>query len=340
VLVRCHEGSWVVFTDGYVVHDALSTYLNRLAASRAENTVRNYAGRIARFLTWCEQEQLPWATSDVGRLGIYRRTLGDVAATTMSGHLVAITGFMRWACSMQLVDPAITATYQDATASRFRDPAGIWHARRAPELRVNRHKSEITWLQDSQVAAVLAACRNVRDRTLVQLMIETGMRIGEALGLMWHDLHLLPSTPGCRVHGAHLHVTRRVTENGAYAKSRRSRTIPIRDEMVRDLGAYQAHVVERTGRTAMVFVNLYRGKIGAGMRYASAQELFERLSAATGLNITTHICRHTAATRWVRSATDIDVVADLLGHASMESTKVYLHARDEDLRAAVERVAR
>ena len=49
--------------------------------------------------------------------------------------------------------------------------------------------------------------------------------------------------------------------------------------------------------------------------------------------------RHTAATNWVRAGVDLDVVQRLLGHASLASTAVYLHAADEDKRRAVEAVA-
>ncbi len=49
--------------------------------------------------------------------------------------------------------------------------------------------------------------------------------------------------------------------------------------------------------------------------------------------------RHSAATAWVRAGTDLDVVQALLGHASLASMTVYLHARDEDKRRAVEAVA-
>jgi site-specific recombinase XerD len=49
--------------------------------------------------------------------------------------------------------------------------------------------------------------------------------------------------------------------------------------------------------------------------------------------------RHTAATGWIRNGVDPDVVQTLLGHVSSASTAVYLHATDEDLRAAVELAA-
>jgi site-specific recombinase XerD len=49
--------------------------------------------------------------------------------------------------------------------------------------------------------------------------------------------------------------------------------------------------------------------------------------------------RHSAATNWVRAGVPLDVVQKLLGHATLASTTVYLNARDEDLRRAVEAVA-
>ncbi len=49
--------------------------------------------------------------------------------------------------------------------------------------------------------------------------------------------------------------------------------------------------------------------------------------------------RHTYVICTFRAGTDLDVVRALLGHASLASTTVYLHARDEDKRRAVEAVA-
>jgi integrase len=75
------------------------------------------------------------------------------------------------------------------------------------------------------------------------------------------------------------------------------------------------------------------------MTYRAAKRLFERLARECGFPVRPHMFRHTAATGWVRAGTDLDVVQALLGHASLASTTVYLHARDEDKRRAVEAVA-
>jgi len=76
-------------------------------------------------------------------------------------------------------------------------------------------------LTDEQAEAVLACCRRPRDQFLVILLRDTGLRIGEALGLRGEDMHLLPDSRalGCTVVGAHVHVRHRANPNGALAKS-------------------------------------------------------------------------------------------------------------------------
>jgi site-specific recombinase XerD len=89
----------------------------------------------------------------------------------------------------------------------------------------------------------------------------------------------------------------------------------------------------------MVFVNLYHEPLGAPMGYRAAKRFFDRLAGQCGFAVRPHMMRHSAATNWVRAGVDLDVVQSLLGHASLASTTVYLHARDQDKRRAVELVA-
>jgi integrase len=174
-------------------------------------------------------------------------------------------------------------------------------------------------------------------------MLETGLRIGEALGLRRCDMHLLPDSRslGCAVAGAHVHVRHRANPNGALAKSRFPRTVPASGAVLASYADYQH---ERAGLgggdgTEMAVVNLYHEPLGAAMTYRAAKGFFDRLAGTCGFPVRPHMLRHSAATNWVRAGTDLDVVQALLGHVSLASTTVYLHARDEDKRRAVEAVA-
>ena len=125
-----------------------------------------------------------------------------------------------------------------------------------------------------------------RDRFLVILMLETGLRIGEALGLRRCDMHLLPDSRslGCAVAGAHVHVRHRANPNGALAKSLFPRTVPASGAVLASYADYQ-YERARSGcgdRTEMVVVNLYHEPLGAAMTYRAAKGLFDRLARGAG----------------------------------------------------------
>ena len=95
-------------------------------------------------------------------------------------------------------------------------------------------------LTSEQIQCMLSLARRARDRFLIALLAVTGIRIGEALGMRRQDLHLLPGSRalGCEVEGAHVHVRwRRDNTNGALAKSRFPRSIPVTEELA---GLYAA----------------------------------------------------------------------------------------------------
>ena len=81
---------------------------------------------------------------------------------------------------------------------------------------------------------MLACCRRPREHFMVILLLDTGLRIGEALGLRRGDMHLLPDSRGlgCATVGAHVHVRHRANPNGALAKSRFPRTVPASDAVL------------------------------------------------------------------------------------------------------------
>jgi integrase len=271
------------------------------------------------------------------------------SGATVNATLTAVCEFLRFCARTGLIDMAVADQLSEPRWQRFTPPGfdageirpvphgacpGAEGAGRTPFLEA---------LTDEQAEAVLACCRRPRDQFLVVLLRDTGLRIGEALGLRGADMHLLPDSRalGCTVVGAHVHVRHRANPNGALAKSRFPRTVPASDAV---LAAYAGYQHERAGLagedgTEMVMVNLYHQPLGAPMTYRAAKGWFERLAAGCGFPVRPHMLRHTAATNWVRAGIDLDVVQALLGHASLASTTVYLHARDEDKRRAVEAVA-
>jgi len=193
-----------------------------------------------------------------------------------------------------------------------------------------------------QIDVLLDCQLNSRDRFLLVLLLQSGVRIGEALGLRRQDLHFLANSEvlDCGLSGPHLHVRRRVNANGAFAKSRYPRAIPVSDELVSAYADYRfdRDAVVEAAEIDLVLVNLFRAPLGRPMTYWNVRDLCGRLTRDCGFAVRPHKFRHTAATRWLRAGVDPDIVQSLMGHVSFASTAIYMHASHALMRDAVERV--
>ncbi|MGV9919651.1 tyrosine-type recombinase/integrase [Streptomyces cellulosae] len=355
------ETTWLlVDEETYAPHpEAREFSLYLRGAGRSPQTQRAYIPRIGRFLNWCADRGTNWKTVRLGDMSLFKfhvertqtRYGRPPSGKTVNATLTAVCEFLRF-CAVQ-------GHVAHEVAARLSEPRFLAHAPtgfdpgeggqhlmvkarvlKAPEI--ERAPQTLTRAQTDQI---LDAARTARDRLLLTVLLEAGLRIGEALGLRREDMHLLPDSThlGCRTGGAHLHVRpRQDNANGARAKAGRPRMVPLTPEVVH---RYRDHLAEREQAAGAagcdyVFVNLVGVHAGRPLSYSNAKQVVERIGRRCGLTARPHMMRHTAATRWIRNGVAPDVVQTLLGHASSASTAVYLHAQDEDLRAAVTAVDR
>jgi len=254
-----------------------------------------------------------------------------VAAGQAPGHLVPL-----------LYEVADDRDLPDA--ARGSDGRMAWRMR--ARHRLHEPDEPVDRATDADTVAVLGGCRSARDRLIVLLMARAGLRRGEVLGLRRSDVHLLlDSRPlGCAVARAHVHVVRRDDNgNGAVAKSRRERVVPLDFVTVQAFDTYEFErcgVLGAAGGSDFVFVNLWRAPVGAPMRLDAVNDLVTAASRRAGLAevVTPHQLRHAFGSNVADAEVGLDVVQELLGHASITSTQVYVHPDETRLRAAVDLV--
>ncbi len=347
----------------------------RFGRDGAESTTKAYAHAIALFLRWCVWTRRDWQAG-VERLGLFMTWLAHAgpdascAEATGPGSGVVLAGPgvapVRSPSRINGVLSAVRGMVVHAVASGAA-PAGLvpliyevaddrdlpeqargedgrmgWrmrsrHRLRAPETTVDR-------ASDEQIVALLRVCRPARDRLIVLLMARAGLRRGELCGLRRGDVHLLLNARslGCEVERSHLHVVRRDNPNGAWAKSRRQRVVPLDFLVVQAFDAYEfgRMRVSRAIGSDFVLVNLFREPLGAPMRPDAIGELLAAASRRAGIDppINPHQLRHACGSNLSDAGAGLDVVAELLGHASVSSSQVYVHPDPSRLREAVERV--
>ncbi|MEW2412616.1 tyrosine-type recombinase/integrase [Streptomyces sp. NPDC046866] len=325
------------------------------------NTERTYASRVALYLTWCADQEIPWSSPTVPQLGrllhwLHEAPLSPRGRTanpepryrskgTSNAILGTVCRFLSHCALLGWVSPDLIALLSE--------PRRLWHVPagmnpgedgqflnvRARTLRYRAPTPGFEYFTEDQVSDLINATTHARDRFLVTLLCETGVRIGEALGLRREDMHFLAnsSSLGCREPGPHIHVRRRQNVNGALSKARQPRWIPVSPDTVGLYAAYQweRNTVAAAASTDMVFVNLFALPYGSPMKYPSTYELFKRISARCGFDAHPHMTRHTAATRWLREGRPRHIVQNLLGHVSAQSMDMYAHASDQEKRDAV-----
>ncbi|MFE5580206.1 tyrosine-type recombinase/integrase [Kitasatospora sp. NPDC056531] len=357
---------WVVVDSQFRLHPEGCTFLAGLRAlGRSSNTERAYAGRVALFLTWCDGGGLDWRRVGMLDLARFLRWLvseplpprGKTPAEprfrskkTANAVVTAVCEFFRFAAREGWVDPSIIARLSEPKYLGWLPPGfdtgedGQFRQVKAKMIKFEVGEDPIEILRPEDADRLIKVALHARDRFLIALLSCTGIRIGEALGLRREDMHFLADSKmlGCHISGPHIHVRRRPDNaNGALAKSRFSRSIPVLENVVGLYADYQYErdAVPEAAACDMVFVNLFHAPLGSPLRYWTVKELFDRLARETEQTARPHMLRHGAATAWIRSGVPQDVVQELMGHVSPASLAPYLHPTDEEKREAVMRVA-
>jgi len=174
----------------------------------------------------------------------------------------------------------------------------------------------ITYLTEPEVDALLACCDQAtwtgrRDHALLLLAVQTGLRISELTGLTCDDVHLDA--------GAHV---------ACHGKGRKDRITPLTSETVAVLRDWLSE--HNGGPDAPLFATRRGARLS---RDAIEHRLAHYAGRAAdccpslhGKAITAHVLRHTTAMRLLHAGVDTSVIALWLGHVSVETTQIYLHA--------------
>ncbi|MBV8182299.1 MAG: tyrosine-type recombinase/integrase [Mycobacterium sp.] len=342
--------SWTVLGDGGPV-EPIERYLAYLTdIERSPNTIKAYAHDLKDWFVFLDVRGLEWREVRLEDLGEFVAWLrlppggraGGVAmlpsadhhcsADTVNRKLSAISGLYSFHGRHGVDLGELVTELQPARRRRSGWKPFLYHLsgggpERRRALKLTAVRKQPTLITAAQMQAILDACTRLRDRFLWALLWDSGIRIGEALGVRHEDL---------AVSERELTVTQRVNDNGARAKSARPRTVPVSAELIRLYADYM-HGEYSDLDSDYIFVNLWAGAFGHPWTYAAVYDLVLRLRKTVGFDFDPHWCCHTYATRLLRNNTPIEMVSTLLGHSSIATTMdIYGHLSVEDARRALE----
>ena len=304
--------SWTVIGPDRRPVEPVESFLRWLTdTERSPNTVRAYAGDLRQFWEFLALRGYDWADLGLEELGDFAGWLRSPAenvivlaggsaargAATVNRKLAAVAAFYDFHHRQSAVPVAErlrsafasqrtrVASGRCSRASRRCDargrPGRLPERRRLPRV-----------LSLSQVEAILRAQRRLRDRFLFALLFQTGMRIGQALGLRHEDIVTWENRIEI--------VCRDDNANGARGKGGRG-SVPVAASLMRLYAEYM-HVEYGALDSDYVFVNLWGGRVGRPLTYATVNDivLATRRSGRVSLHpalVPSHL-RDAQSSRW------------------------------------------
>lgn len=195
-------------------------------------------------------------------------------------------------------------------------------------LKLKEPRKKIVVLTKKEIDSLYNAATNIRDKFLIRLLFETGLRIGEALSLFIEDF-VFDHENGHKI----VLKYRPQLSNGARLKSG-VRELYVSQELMNLYDDYLYMIFdEYAADTNFVFIKLKGTRAGYPMEYADVNALFRVLKKKTGLSVHPHLLRHTHATLYFESTNDIKQVQERLGHAQIQTTmNTYLHLSEQEIR--------
>jgi integrase/recombinase XerD len=305
----------------------LDEYLEFLAGRCRPNTVLAVAYDLKVFFTVAGKSPRRVRPADVlafmtaqrtggeGRLQIAGAGAGGVSARTLRRRLSSVSGLYGFLQARG--DVAVNPVPRGLPTRRERQRPG----QGVPLVRVPRTLPQI--LDPGEVDALTAALRTHRDRAMVAAMVLGGLRRCEVLGLRLSDLRF---------------GERRVFV--AEGKGGHQRLIPVSARFFTEVSAYLEAERPADPGTDRVFVVLKGPRRGRPLSADGLDEILDGARARAGLpRATCHQLRHTCLTQLRKAGMALEAVQAQAGHASIESTRIYLHLGDDWLASQYRKAA-
>ncbi|HEM6966112.1 TPA: tyrosine-type recombinase/integrase [Legionella pneumophila] len=278
----------------------------------SESSITSYLQGINVFTTWAldfYQQEVSLLEITSNDLRAYREYVSKILRrkpATINHHIQVLKRFYAWASQIRLMPD---------------NPASALHfVKRATTTKPNAlNKDEIHALL--RAAGLSTHGLAVRNYAIVQLLLQSGLRVGELNNLLVKDV-VMRERSGC--------------VNVVDGKGRKHREIPLNSIARRALTNYLE--IRNSSEPDDVLFTTKRGEQGTIRALQALISGLAKRANITRINVTAHTLRHTFATQFLQANPGCLVeLAMLMGHESIDTTAIYTKASKEKLAEHIER---
>ena len=267
----------------------------------SKHTVTAYGSDILSFLIWLNDKSLSEVTYSIIREYLLYIQQFNYSKTTTARKIASLRTFYRYLYRERIVDtnPAI----------------GVHSPKRG--------KSLPEFLTESEMEQVLNNIKmdspaGYRNRTILELLYATGMRVSELSSLNFDNLNLEEN------------------EIKVFGKGAKERIVLVSNRAKNFLETYIKTVRylifknENITPLSPVFINKTGYRLQPQSVRLAIREVVDKIELPK--HVTPHVFRHSFATKLLENGADLRVVQELLGHSSISNTQIYTHVSTERLK--------
>lgn len=308
--------------------------------NRSPNTIKSYAYRLKLYWDFIEFNQLDFKHISMDILVKYigwlqgESNIGSKKREpkTINYNVMAVFGFYNY---LTRFHSEILATkldfYSDSNKKSYSYRSFLEHTKsnvryKLNALKLKERKKPHSKLSDEQLKKIFQSKLNIRNRLLVSILYETGVRISEALNIKLEDVDLSDKK---------ILITKSKTPSGE------NRLVYISAETTNLLQDYVYEVHEKNNfDNDYLFLKLTGSFKGEVCDDITINAFFREISTKLGFNITPHMFRHTLATDLHENGLEISIIKALLGHKDVQTTmNMYIHPSEKSVREEYNKVA-
>lgn len=305
------------------INSLIKDYLSHLEVERGRSikTVENYGHYLRRFLNWAKIDKPSQIDAELIRdfrlhLNRLEEKGKSLKKVTQNYHIIALRNFLKYLAKRDIKSMAADK---------------IELAKQTPR--------EVDFLEGDELSRLLKApdgdsLRSLRDRSLLELLFSTGLRVSELCKLNRDSFNLDKGEFSVRGKGEKIRVVF-ISETAKVA--------------------LKSYLSKRKDIEPALFVRIAKGKKSGGKMDAiqpqnnkakqvrlaefrltprSVQRIIKQYAIKAGItrHVSPHTLRHSFATDLLMSGADIRSVQTMLGHSSITTTQIYTHITDKQLR--------
>ncbi|MDD3995657.1 MAG: site-specific tyrosine recombinase XerD [Bacilli bacterium] len=273
----------------------LDEYINYILIEKglSKNTCYSYKNDIDKYLCYINKENI--TKIDIEKYIEYLNN-NKVKSSTISRNIVSIKSYHKYISRMY--------DYNDPSESIIRPKQSI----RLPEV---LSKEEVDNLLNIEVTDAFS----FRNKTMLELMYATGLRVSELVNLNINDIDFENATVRC------------------FGKGNKERIIPIVDYALNLVKEY-VELYRKGMLKGYLTDSLFLNNHGKNMTRQGFFKIIKKIALEKNIKkkIHPHMLRHSFATHILENGADLRIIQELLGHENISTTQIYTHVRTDLIR--------